>query len=183
MRSPAANSVPLFLLLLCYSSVGAFAPPSSINKNPSPLIAAAAAAAAVDARSPTLTSAVHIPSTSRPFSLRRLFLKSLQEQEDSYLEMAASNPNQPEIVYILMYNPGTDQEGVHTTEFPKDSEAAEVILGFEELGDCIQFASALKGNPNFPLEPVPTPTPLQQMQSAVESMGLSIMVVPSSASN
>lgn len=162
MRSPllAAN---FLLLLCCFSSVRAFAP-SKKNPSPSPI---------------TSTLAVHIRCTSRPFSLQRLFLKLLQEQADSYLEMAARNPNKPEIVYIIMYNPGTDQEGVHTTEYPKNSEA-EVILGFEELGDCVQFASALKGNPNFPLEPVPTPTPLQQMQAAVESMGLSIMVVPSS---
>jgi hypothetical protein len=116
----------------------------------------------------------------------RLFLQSLQEHEDQYLQIAMNNqntPNQPEIVYILMYNPGTDQEGVHTTEFPKDGSGSEVILGFEELGDCIQFANALKTNPNFPLEPIPTPVPLEQMQPAMENIGLSIMVVPTTTAH
>jgi hypothetical protein len=77
-----------------------------------------------------------------------------------------------------MYNPGTDQEGVHTTEYPKDGSGAEVILGFEDLQNCIHFATALKENPNFPLEPIPTPAPLPQMKASVESMGMDIMVVP-----
>jgi hypothetical protein len=108
-----------------------------------------------------------------------LFLQSLQEQEDKYLEMASQNSRAPpEIVYILMYNPGTDKEGVHTTGYPKDGSGNEVIIGFEELGDCVQFATSLKLNPDFPLEPIPTPAPFQQMQASVETMGLRIMVVP-----
>jgi hypothetical protein len=115
----------------------------------------------------------------RPFLSQHLFLLSLQELEDKYLDMASQNQRaQPEIVYILMYNPGTEEEGVHTTEYPKIGSGSEVILGFQELGDCVQFATALKVNPDFPLEPVPTPAPFQQMQASVEMMGLSIMVVP-----
>jgi hypothetical protein len=116
----------------------------------------------------------------RPFrSQQLLFLQSLQEQEDKYIDMASQNVfTQPEIVYILVYNPGTEKEGVHTTEYPKDGSGSEVILGFEELGDCVQFATALKSNPDFPLEPIPTPAPFQQMQASVETMGLRIMVVP-----
>ncbi|KAL3934936.1 MAG: hypothetical protein SGARI_003172 [Bacillariaceae sp.] len=108
----------------------------------------------------------------------KLHLQSLQELEDRYLEVASTNSAQPDIVYLLMYNPGTDQEGVHTTEYPKDGSGAEVILGFEDLQNCIQFVTALKENPSFPLEPIPTPVPLPQMQASVESMGMSIMVVP-----
>jgi Protein of unknown function (DUF3110) len=135
----------------------------------------------VAAFSPTFCStrrASVVPPT-RSFTLQRLFLQSLQEQEDKYLELASQNAGaQPEIVYILMYNPGTESEGVHTTEYPKNGSGNEVILGFEELSDCVQFATALKTNPDFPLEPIPTPAPLQQMQASVGAMGLSVMVVP-----
>jgi hypothetical protein len=103
---------------------------------------------------------------------------SLQEEEDRYLEMALNNPSRPEIVYLLVYNPGTDQEGVHTTDYPKDGSGSEVVLAFEELDDCISFANVLKANPSFPLEPIPTPAPLQQMEPAMAGMGLSVMVVP-----
>lgn len=117
--------------------------------------------------------------SSRPFSTTpKLFLKSLQELEDQYLGLAIQNNSRPEIVYILMYNPGTDQEGVHTTEYPKDGSGSEVVLGFEEIADCVDFSTALKQNPNFPLEPIPTPAPFDQMQAAVQGMGLNILIVP-----
>ncbi|KAG7366062.1 DUF3110 domain containing protein [Nitzschia inconspicua] len=117
-----------------------------------------------------------LPARNSP---AKLFLQSLQEQENQYLELASQNSGaQPDVVYILMYNQGTDQEGVHTTEYPRDGSGNEVILGFEELGDCAQFAMALKMNPDFPLDPVPTPAPFQQMQASVGAVGLSIMVVP-----
>ena len=105
---------------------------------------------------------------------------SIQEQEDFLLEQASQNvaSTKPDVIFILMYNPGTEQEGVHSTEYPKES-GSEVMLGFESIEDCISFANMLKADPTFPLEPVPTPTPLPQMESAVAEMGLSIMVVPS----
>jgi Protein of unknown function (DUF3110) len=117
-------------------------------------------------------------STSTTRNSKTLLFVSIQEQEDMLLEQAAQNTAaKPDIIYILMYNPGTDQEGVHSTEYPKDS-GSEVMLGFESIEDCIDFSNVLKADNSFPLEPVPTPTPLGQMEAACAGMGLSIMVVP-----
>lgn len=150
---PSLVSVLILMLLV---SATAFSPMS----NPSAVRSATAA-------------------STRRFSPPQLFLQSLQEQENQYLELASQNPGaQPEIVYILMYHPGTDQEGVHTTEYPRDGSGSEVILGFEELGDCAQFAMALKMNPDFPLDPIPTPAPFDQIQTSLGAVGMNIMVVP-----
>mmetsp|Transcript_11269 Transcript_11269/g.26761 ORF Transcript_11269/g.26761 Transcript_11269/m.26761 type:complete len:180 (+) Transcript_11269:416-955(+) len=104
---------------------------------------------------------------------------STQEQEDYLLDQAAKNidGSKPEIVYILMYNPNTEQEGVHSTEYPKDS-GSEVMVAFESIEDCMSFSMLLKDDPNFPLEPVSTPAPYGQLESACAGMGISIMVVP-----
>ena len=73
---------------------------------------------------------------------------SIQEQEDFLLEQASQNvaSTKPDVIFILMYNPGTEQEGVHSTEYPKES-GSEVMLGFESIEDCISFANMLKADP------------------------------------
>ena len=104
----------------------------------------------------------------------------IQQQEDKYVEAAVAGEGareKPEVVYIIMYNPGTQQEGVHTTEYPKES-GNEVLLAFEALEECVSFTNLLKDDKNFPLEPVPTPSPLSQMEQACQQMGLAIKVVP-----
>ena len=104
----------------------------------------------------------------------------IQEEEDRYLQLAVEGEGvmaKPEIVYVIMYNPGTDQEGVHTMEYPRGSET-DLLLAFEFIGDCVNFANMLKEDPNWPQEPVPTPTPLAQMEIACSEMGLPIKVVP-----
>jgi len=42
----------------------------------------------------------------------------------------------PEDVYIILFNPGTEQEGVHTVEYPKGS-GNNVILAFESKENAI----------------------------------------------
>ena len=105
----------------------------------------------------------------------------IELQETKYLQLAASSGegvvSNPEIIYILMYNPGTTEEGVHTTEFPKGS-GEEVMLAFESLEESYQFANMLREEPSFPLDPVPTPAPLAQMETACQQMGLTIKIVP-----
>ena len=78
---------------------------------------------------------------------------------------------------VIMYNPGTEQEGVHTMEYPRGSES-DVLLAFEFIGDCVNFANVVKSAPDWTQEPVPTPTPLAQMEQACGQMGLPIKVVP-----
>eukprot|EP00977_Amphora_coffeiformis_P029028 scaffold38322_cov191-Amphora_coffeaeformis.AAC.5 len=87
----------------------------------------------------------------------------------------------PEIVYILLYNPGTAEEGVYTTTI----QGTEILWAFADVTDAAAFAELVKTHeppPQFNLalypEPIPTPAPLVQMQTAAVDMGLLLRVVP-----
>lgn len=49
----------------------------------------------------------------------------------------------PTMAHIVLFNPGTDREGVHTIEFPKGS-GNNLILAFESRTECEQFSALLK---------------------------------------
>jgi len=49
----------------------------------------------------------------------------------------------PDEVHIILFNPDTEQEGVHTIEFPKGS-GNNVILAFENAQACDMFSKLLK---------------------------------------
>ena len=106
-------------------------------------------------------------------------LSPVQHQELMYLEMAKSSgpASPPDVVYILIYNQGTPQEGIHTVEYPKGSES-DVLLAFEDLAECYKFAEMLKADPNWPEVPVPSPTGFEQISQACQQMGLPIEIVP-----
>ena len=108
----------------------------------------------------------------------------IQEQEDNLLQVAMqyeealmAPTRRPEVVYVIMYNPGTEQEGIHTMEFPRGSET-DLLLAFESIEDCVGFSNLLRQDPNWQQEPIPTPTPLNQVEMACSQMGLPIKVVP-----
>lgn len=108
----------------------------------------------------------------------------IQDYEDNLLQLAmqyeeamSSPMRRPEVVYVIMYNPGTEQEGIHTMEFPRGSET-DLLLAFESIEDCVGFSNSLRQDPNWQQEPVPTPTPLSQVEVACDQMGLPIKVVP-----
>ena len=46
-----------------------------------------------------------------------------------------------EIVFVLLYNPGTDQEGIHSLDYGR---AAEGILVFESQADASIYSSKLE---------------------------------------
>lgn len=107
----------------------------------------------------------------------------IQEQDFWQRSEAQEVTKHPEIVYILLYNPGTAEEGVHTTAM--DDEQGEVLWAFADIDDCMQFATLLKETeppPEFNMalypEPIPTPTPLSQMEIASREMGLVLRIVP-----
>ena len=57
----------------------------------------------------------------------------------------------PEFVHIILFNVGTNREGAHTIEFPKDS-GNNVLLAFEDEFECGKFIEGLKDQQFF--EPV-----------------------------
>lgn len=108
--------------------------------------------------------------------------------EDYYLSLARGEEDaKPEVVYIIMYNGGTDQEGIHTINFPRGTET-DLLLAFESLEDCIELATVIKEGASepgstfaIPADPIPTPSPWVQMESACQQMGLPVRVVRATA--
>lgn len=111
-----------------------------------------------------------------------------EEQEDIFLERAMSAPAQakPDLVYIILFNPQTPMEAIHTLKFPRganfEQSTSDVLLAFESFDDCVAFAQVLREDPAVDAgEPVPTPTSMQQIEQACEGMRLPIQVVPAAS--
>ena len=79
-------------------------------------------------------------------------LKDRMDQEDNpfqeyFNEIRQKVIKRPERVHVILFNPGTDQQGAHTIEYPRGS-GSNVVLAFESRTSCKKFSSALK-NQNF----------------------------------
>ena len=79
-------------------------------------------------------------------------LKDRMDQEDNpfqeyFNEIRQKIIKRPERVHVILFNPGTDQQGAHTIEYPRGS-GSNVVLAFESRTSCKKFSSALK-NQNF----------------------------------
>lgn len=114
----------------------------------------------------------------------RLFA-SVEETEDEYLVCARDSPlaTKPDVCYIIMYNPSTPQEGIHTMTYPRGSED-DLLLAFESLDDCVAFAQIIREDASVQYgEPVPTPTSMLQIESACQRMDLPLAIVPASSSS
>lgn len=81
----------------------------------------------------------------------------------------------PAEVNIILFKPDTDEEGVHTIEYPKGS-GNNVILAFECMSECGSFAAMLKKQ-NF-YDPSPQPVDLESLESYCDELGVSVQVVP-----
>ena len=108
-----------------------------------------------------------------------------EEQEDIFLEraMSASAQVKPDLVYIILFNPQTPMEAIHTLKFPRganfEQSTSDVLLAFESFDDCVGFAQVLREDPAVDAgEPVPTPSSMQQIEQACAGMRLPIQVVP-----
>ena len=152
MRLSGVNTRSICLLLIFTATVSAFGP----TKFPFPLIR----------------------QVSTSWISTRLYQQvSIDELEAQYVELAESNPSLPEMIFILIYKPYTDDEGLHITEYPKGS-GNQILLAFESIDDCRYLSSMLAMEPSVPGTPVPTPAPLTQMEQACQQMGWTIKVVP-----
>jgi len=108
--------------------------------------------------------------------------ESIVEAEDRFLAMATNangvpRDEVPEVVYTIVYNPGTPAEGIHTMKYPRGSDN-DVLLCFEGMADCIVFARTIKEDPALDQEPIPTPTSREMMEQACQGMGLKMEIVP-----
>ncbi len=71
-------------------------------------------------------------------------LEKQQMAKDFFSKVLNYNDEmRPECVHIILFNVGTNREGAHTIEFPKNS-GNNVLLAFEEEAECDQFTIELK---------------------------------------
>jgi len=81
----------------------------------------------------------------------------------------------PKDVFIILFEKDTDNEGVHSIEFPKGS-GNNVVLAFESEEQCESFANTLK-NQHF-YDPQPTEIPLQDLEEFCADASVEVQVVP-----
>ena len=123
------------------------------------------------------------PSESCSSSSSRLLfgLSNIEKQENQYLELALNhygNVPWPASVHIIVYNPNTDLEGVHITEFPRGS-GEQALLAFESASECDHFADVIMvGQPGNLADPVPTEYTVDQMIQYCHDMRWSLLLVP-----
>ncbi|CAB9505917.1 expressed unknown protein [Seminavis robusta] len=137
----------------------------------------------------SVATAAAFSPTSRAFAVRqstnpsssRLFfgLGTIEKQEEQYLELAFNNANSviPEAVYVIVYNPGAENEGVHTTEWPRGG-GQYILMAFESPFECQHFAEMIAvGYPGWD-DPVPTQYTAEQVQEYCQQMGWNLQLVP-----
>eukprot|EP00546_Thalassionema_frauenfeldii_P008396 CAMPEP_0178920968 /NCGR_PEP_ID=MMETSP0786-20121207/15295_1 /TAXON_ID=186022 /ORGANISM="Thalassionema frauenfeldii, Strain CCMP 1798" /LENGTH=153 /DNA_ID=CAMNT_0020595085 /DNA_START=209 /DNA_END=670 /DNA_ORIENTATION=- len=107
--------------------------------------------------------------------------RRIEKQQNQYYDLFLSEKDgdskpRPENVHIIVFNPDTDDQEVHTIEFPKGS-GLNVILAFESQKECINFAEMLQQDNLLP-DPVPSEAPLLALEEFCEQMGVPVKVVP-----
>ncbi len=81
----------------------------------------------------------------------------------------------PENVYIVLFYPDTDNEGVHTIEFPKGS-GKNFLLAFEDHNECLNFALVLKDQKFF--DPTPQQINYKSLSDYCQTISLALQIVP-----
>jgi hypothetical protein len=99
------------------------------------------------------------------------YVKLLQEQSNYALEERTV----PEAVHIILFHPGTEEQHVHTIEFPQSS-GNNIIMAFESEGECVEFANKLQ-DLEF-VDPSPEQTMFEPFAEYCEMSGMSLMIVP-----
>mmetsp|Transcript_14690 Transcript_14690/g.24456 ORF Transcript_14690/g.24456 Transcript_14690/m.24456 type:complete len:165 (-) Transcript_14690:296-790(-) len=111
-----------------------------------------------------------------------------EEQEDIFLERAMTAPAEmrPDVVYIVLFNPQTPFEAIHTIKFPRGADfeqsTSDLLLAFESFDDCVGFTEILREDPAVDAgEPVATPSSMEQIEKACQKMRLPMKVVPAAS--
>lgn len=81
----------------------------------------------------------------------------------------------PNDVYVILFNPGTEKEGVHTVEYPRGS-GNNVIMAFELKAECQKFSNVLEDQQFY--EPFAQEVNLDFLETYCKSLGVFVQVVP-----
>merc|ERR1712150_428261 len=86
----------------------------------------------------------------------------------------------PDGVFIVLFDPDTDNEGAHTIEYPKES-GTNFLLAFEKKYDCQVFSNALKSTQFSDarhVTPQPQSVNYEALLDAAGSLGVTIQFIP-----
>lgn len=84
----------------------------------------------------------------------------------------------PEYVHIILFQPDTPDQGVHTIEFPRGS-GNNYVLAFQSKAACDKFSTTLKEqNFNFHHTPSPKRFQLTNLEDFCNELGVFVQVVP-----
>jgi Protein of unknown function (DUF3110) len=138
---------------------------------------------------------VHIPASTRHHaSTTFLLAKKTEKKSDSFdmkelkqrinevtnpyheLFAAASLQERPEQVHVIWFKPNTEEQGVHTIEYPKGS-GNNFVLAFESKEACDKFAKSLQQAQHFD-NPQPMEFELDSVESFCDMLGIFVQVVP-----
>ena len=157
------------------------------------ILSMASAATAFVPPSPQLLqqplSSVAAPAPTHSTHSSSALFVTAEEQEDLFLERTMTAPAEirPDIIYIILFNPQTPFEAIHTVKFPRGADfersTADLLLAFESFDDCVAFAEVLRSDPAVDAgEPVATPSSYEGIEQACQKMRLPMKVVPAQAS-
>lgn len=102
----------------------------------------------------------------------------INEVANPYHELLSADwdmHERPEDVHIILFKPDTDEQGMHTIEYPKGS-GSNFVLAFESKEACDKFAATLEAQ-NFG-HPSPKRYDFESLESFCDMLGVFIQVVP-----
>jgi Protein of unknown function (DUF3110) len=115
-----------------------------------------------------------------------LHLNSLQlrieEQQSQYMDFLLSEDEisnrSVEEVHIILFHAGTEQQGVHTIEFPKGS-GKNYLLAFEILPECEQFMTSLQQEGNIQFQNAMTAEcQYAELKEFCDTISVQVRIVP-----
>lgn len=109
----------------------------------------------------------------------------INEVNNPYHELFASADDawameeRPEEVHIILYEPNTDEQGLHSIEYPKGS-GSNFVLAFQSKEACDKFADTLKAQNHAFDSYVIAPQRffLDSLESMCDALGVFVQVVP-----
>ena len=109
------------------------------------------------------------------FDMEELRQRISQETSPQLFAPPPVQHHRPEQVHVILFNPHTKDEGMHTIEYPKGS-GNNVILAFEDSNDCHKFAAMLRAQHFF--HPQPQQMDLKTLECYCQALGVYVQVVP-----
>jgi len=114
---------------------------------------------------------------SKTFDSKEL-KQRINELTNPYHQLFAADwvlEERPEHVHIILFKPDTDEQGLHTIEYPKGS-GSNFVMAFESKKACDNFAATLEAQ-NFG-HPSPKRYDMEALESFCDMLGVFILVVP-----